>query len=202
MNNKNKTSENAEDSSFFFLKKTEEILDQMGADINEPTRVLLKTLASKIDKLLYGSSDLSSSQSTGQVRLNELGVPMHPLEIEVDDMIKQAKQGNRVFPAYNRADDETPLKYLEQYYGKYLKAFNGQEDYLYQHQLQAIDSKFRNNLRTWLERREENIKDYVPGKSQLIDKEYEQLKAISLDDVPSKKKIFNLIQAKNAKDKN
>lgn len=201
MDNKNKN-ENIEDSSFLFLKRTEEILDNMGADINEPTRALLKVLAGKIDRLLNSSPDLADSHSTVEVRLNELGVAMHPLEIEVDDMIKQAKQGQSLFPVYDRKQHETPLKYLEKYFGKYLKAFGAEDDYLYQHQLQAIDPKFRNNLRTWLERKGENIKDYVLGKSQLIDKEYEQLKAINLDEVPSKKKLFNLIQAKNAKEKN
>jgi hypothetical protein len=52
---------------------------------------------------------------------------MHPLEIEVDDMIKQSKEGKRVFPKYDRKIDETPLKYLEKYFGKYLMAFGAEK---------------------------------------------------------------------------
>jgi intergrase/recombinase len=65
---------------------------------------------------------------------------------------------------------------LKKYYGKYLKAFNRDDDYLYQDQLEIIDSKFRNNLRTWLKRDEQDINDYVPTKSVRLDKQAKALK--------------------------
>ena len=180
--NKN-NKDSAEQSSIDFWKQVIDLLDKTQQPLNEQTRTVLKQLSVKINETLNESS-------LGETRLNDLGLPMHPLEIEVADMVEQAKQGRVVFPAYNRAEDETPLKYLEKHYGKYLKAFNGDDDYLYQHQLQAIDPKFRNNLRTWLERNGKNIKDYVPSKSKLIDKEVELLKAGKTD---LKKKASKLI---------
>jgi len=203
MDQENKDGEDIKNSPLFYLKKTLEILDNMGGDINEPTRSLLKSLSRKIDEVLSSSTEPAESacnQALAVTRLNDLGLPMHPLEIEVDDMIEQAKQGRAVFPVYNRAVDETPLKYLEKHYGRYLKAFNQEENYLYQHQLQAIDPKFRNNLRTWLDRNGKNINDYIPTKSKLIDKEFELLKTINIEEVKNKKKLFNLIQAKNTQD--
>lgn len=135
---------------------------------------------------------LNTLESNSEVRLNELGLPMQPLEIEVADMIEQAKQGKRVFPKYDRKVDETPLKYLEKYFGKYLKAFGAEEDYIYQHQLQAIDAKFRNNLRMYLNYHDMDIASFISTKSKLIDKEVELLGIANI----GSRKIFNLAQAR------
>lgn len=133
---------------------------------------------------------------TEQVRLSDLGLPMHPMEIEVAELIERAKLGEQVFPPYNRREHENPLKYLEKYYGKYLKKFNGEEDYLYQFQIDKIDKKFRGTLATFLCRKNIDVSKYIPSKSDHLDKEVKSYEFSPLLEDKKVKKARSLHQAK------
>jgi hypothetical protein len=114
----------------------------------------------------------SQSAYSKNLRLNDLGLPMHLLEVEVADLVERAKAGEQVFPKYERVKYGDPVAYLKEYYGKYLKKYNTEnEDFLYQFQLQAIDPKFRNNLRMYLSNHGQDINDFVPKISMKSDME-------------------------------
>lgn len=104
-------------------------------------------------------------------QLDTFGLPLHPLEIEIENMIRRAEAGEDVLPDYDRKIYETPVKYLEIELGKYLNTFNGdQGDYLYFFQLRQLNKGFYQTLAKYFERHPEH-KYYVPNKSDFVNKE-------------------------------
>lgn len=127
-----------------------------------------------------------------EIRLNDLGLPMNSLEIAVASMVEfsqnEAKKKEqdenykekRVFPKYSKIDG-SPEDYLRFYFGQYLAYYN-EKNYLYLHQLNAIDSKFRNNLRMYLSNNgDRKVEHFVPKKKDLIDKETNLVKSANTD---------------------
>jgi hypothetical protein len=137
--------------------------------------------------LKTGNVDFKSNDET--VCFDDLGLPLHPLEVEVLNLVERAKRGEQVFPKYTRSVDGSVLEYLQKYYGKYLKCFGAEGDYIYQFHMQAIDSKFRQNLRIWLDRNNGNINNYVPNKSIKVNKEAQAIKNNPLDFIIKSNKI-------------
>lgn len=126
------------------------------------------------------------------VHLNDLGFPMNHLEVEVAALIERARLGEQVFPPYNRREHENPLKYLEKNYGKYLRKFNGEADYLYQNQLNKIDPKFRQNLRMYLSNHGKDINAFVPNISKKVDDEAKLIVELGFNSKVFVNKIKNL----------
>ncbi|MEE9363086.1 MAG: hypothetical protein V3U92_10865 [Cellulophaga sp.] len=151
------TYEKVPSNDVFLLESLAENLNETAQDISNS---VLETISNK-------------STPESNIRLNDLGLPMHPLEIEIATMIEKTMKGEKIFPPYNRKNHENPLKYLEKYYGRFLKKFNGDKDYLYQFQLKKIDNKFRQTLATHLHRRDINVSEYILSKSDFVNEELE-----------------------------
>ncbi|MEH6446528.1 MAG: hypothetical protein V7784_21740 [Oceanospirillaceae bacterium] len=100
--------------------------------------------------------------------MNDLGMPLKPLEVEVQKMIELAQIGEVVKPPYNRKEWDNPLSYLEKQYGKYLKYFGAPENTLYLDQLGKIDQTFKSALKSHILRKQEIVSDYIPTKSERI----------------------------------
>lgn len=135
------------------------------------------------------------------IRFNDLGLPMHPLEIEVADMVERAQRGEKLFDgcstyteAKEKFDDiKNTVDFLKKYFGKYLNVFNGGNgDYLYQVDLQKIDAKFRNSLRMYLSGHGQDINNIVPNISDKCDKEADVAKE---QKILSGNKKFNKINS-------
>ena len=130
---------------------------------------------STIEKL-YQIFPKKEKNESENIRLNDLGLPMHQLEIEVANLVERAKYGEKqIFPKYERAKYGDPVAYLKEHYGKYLKAFEADDNYLYQFQLKKIDSTFLGTLTRHLARKKENgeslgdLADYILPKKSYID---------------------------------
>lgn len=162
----------------FLANKILSILDNP-IELNESTKFILKSFRDRVNDVL-----IESSENNSKIRLNTLGLPMNDLEIEVDDLI----QGLTVFPNYNRKEYGDPLAYLKKHYGKYLKKFNGDTDYLYQDQLEIISPSFKETLRKHLLRDGKKLNDFVPKKSIRLDREADSIRSHnSYDDIVYRK---------------
>jgi len=87
------------------------------------------------------------------VWLNEYGMPMPPLEIEVAKLRQQVSLGKVVMPKYTssrKSKDgqwDNPIEYLQEIYGKYIGLFNKDgQDYIFTDDLEAIDPSFISTL--------------------------------------------------------
>lgn len=147
-------------------------------DLSCEVKLLIDDIKNEIKVIISGNENVCVEKNN--VRFNDLGLPMHPLEQEVAEMLDRVKAGEKPFDGYlpykeakgEFSEIKTPVDYLEKYFGKYLNVFNGgQGDWLYQFQLQVIDSKFRDCLRAHLSRKGDNINNVVPNISVKCDKE-------------------------------
>lgn len=63
----------------------------------------------------------------------------HPLEVEVEEMVRRAEADEELVPRYQRRVHNDPAKYLEKYFGKYLKLYNDlNRNFIYLDQLRVI----------------------------------------------------------------
>lgn len=177
----------ASDEIFSCCEKIKKIVNSPNFKFEQLSKETKKSINSLIEELKISSEiivetpDLSKNEN---VVFDDLGLPLHPLEVEVLNLVERAKKGEQVFPKYSRSVDGGVLDYLQKYYGIYLKAFNNEDDYIYQFHLGEIDSKFRQNLKNWLMRNGDDINNYVPKKSKQLDK-----KASEIKDNPSIKNV-------------
>jgi len=81
---------------------------------------------------------LADNQLTVSPRLNEIGLPINSLEAKIEDMVLSASQRQSPASPYHSSQWESPLKFIEVTYGKYLKFFGAEENWLYQDQLRKI----------------------------------------------------------------
>lgn len=138
-------------------------------------------------------------------RYNDLWFEMHPLEIEVDDMIQRVRRWEKPFDDYlsykeakKKFDDiKNPVDYLKKYFWKYLNVFNGGGgDFLYQFQLEKIDFKFRGTLATFLHRKNIDVSMYILNKSNHLNREVDKYLESPLSTDFKVRKSRSLHQAK------
>ncbi len=160
-------------------------VDSVIVDTNKRIQLYVFPLNKRGHKGFAGLSREKVSIITEPVRLNDVGLPMHPLEIEVTELIERVQGGEKPFDGcstYKEAkaqfdDIKNTVDYLKKYFGRYLNVFNGGKgDYLYQVDLQKIDAKFRNSLRMYLSEHGQNISDYVPDSSKKTDSDIRVVK--------------------------
>jgi hypothetical protein len=124
-------------------------------------------------------SDLLIPVEIKKVRLNDLGLPMHPLEIEVAEMLDKVRHGEAPFNNYkdyqtakrDNSSIKNPKDYLYEYYKSYLKIYNGEADYMYQADLRNIDPLFCDNLRKWFSGKGDSINNYIPNRTVKLNNE-------------------------------
>ncbi|MGI1672039.1 MAG: hypothetical protein K6L74_17175 [Neptuniibacter sp.] len=142
---------------------------------------LLFAIRTSVDALLEGAE------------FNDLGLPLHPLEVEVKKMIDSANNGIHIVPAYDGKKWKSPLKYLENHYGKYLKSFGAERDYLYLDDLKQIDGSFYSTLVSHKNRYPESFNNCVLAKEARLALEDElAAKIITSLDVRKANKIKQL----------
>ena len=130
------------------LKSSNFKLDQLSTETKRSINSLIGEFAI-FSEIIVEDPNLSNNENE-EIIFDDLGLPLHPLEVEVLNLVERAKKGEQIFPRYDRSVDTSVLNYLKKHYGKYLKCFGAEDDYIYQFQLEAIDSKFRDNLRSRL----------------------------------------------------
>lgn len=176
-------------------------------EINEPNSLetVLIELRNTVDNILSKNTqpDIRQPIKTDNVRYNDLGQPMLPLEKEVAEMLDRSKKGEQIFPKYERAKYGDPVVYLEMYYGKYLNIFNGGKgDYLYVFQLEKIDDAFKENLRSYLNYHgkkkddkyyKKSISDFVSNISVKSDKEADIVLTLGFGNRAFANKVKNLV---------
>jgi hypothetical protein len=177
--------------NFFYQMRFKNLLMELNKEtininsFDDETISLVSEITEKFNCILKNAKQNKNEE----IIFDDLGLPLHPLEVEVLNLVERAKKGEQIFPKYDRLVDFSVLNYLKKHYGKYLKCFGAEDDYIYQFQLEVIDSKFRQNLRIWLDRNNDNINNYIPNKSIKVNKEAQAIKNNPLDFIVKSNKI-------------
>lgn len=175
--------------NFFYKMRIKNLLMELNKEtvninsFDDETISLVSEITEKFNCILKNAKQNKNEE----IIFDDLGLPLHPLEVEVLNLVERAKRGEQVFPKYTRSVDGSVLNYLKKYYGSYLVCFGANDNYIYQFHLQAIDPKFRQNLKNWLMRNGDDINNYVPKKSVRIEKEVSLIKEMPSFEMKYKK---------------
>jgi len=128
--------------------------------------------------------DLANDAKKYNVLLHdEFGREKARLRLEVEILVARAEKGEIVAPNYMRGKRDgkwsTPLEYLELVWGKYLSQFNGTKDYLFQFDLDKLDSRLKRTLTSYLRRMFKDEKGtlsfYIPSKTKFLELKYQNM---------------------------
>ncbi len=192
------------DQEKFVFKILQEARDKLRENLTELHSFPKKTLHNlensnpSISKLVQEIHySIESYFPIEENHLNEFGLPFHPLEIEVHKMVKQAELKNLPEHPYITKRDggkwANPLEFLEEIYGKYLKKYNKQNNFLFQDQLRKIDYRLYLNLHKYISRQKQEVSSYIPSKSERVSLEIEQLEKIkNVTKIKNSRKINKL----------
>lgn len=97
-------------------------------------------------------------------------------DAEVSNLIEMVQNGKISFE-YDREKHINPLNFMRKFFGKYLKSFGADDDFLYQDQLTKImGENFVQALRSHIKRHEYfDMNYFVPGKAVRMEKEANKL---------------------------
>jgi hypothetical protein len=132
--------------------------------LDEIAEVLFKLSKTFGQELISVAAGMILDKGGKIIRKDALGNVMHPLEIEVENMIALAQSGKEVVPQYSKPLHKTPIDYVEKYFGKYLNYFNGGKgDYLFLDQLGKVvpDIGFKSTFVKYIKRHYQTYKSPV-----------------------------------------
>lgn len=178
------------------VSQLEEILKDVDPGLREGVRSgVVDAYRACVDEIIEHYEQRSG---LGSGRLNALGLPMHPKEIEVADMIELAKQGDQVKPRYvsrkRGGDWDNPIDYLKAQYGTYLARFNEEKaDFIFQDELRLIDPRFVDALKSYLYRHgQERLAEYVPTVSSRTERDLRVFESLPISEKSRYRKLHSL----------
>ena len=130
----------------------------LAESIREDGKILKKVFDTGIDTeksdLFFALEDIYK-QITDILPSDLLNKVDNPLELEIKDMVRRAKAGEKLVPKYQRIVHKDPVSYLEKYFGKYLAKYNKDKtSYLTQKDISVIaGSSYVSTLRSYLDRK-------------------------------------------------